>query len=77
MANVLIRNIPDAVLQRYRAHAAARGVPVSTLLREVVVRDAPSPNGDDALAAFDALRAQTVRTAPSAADLIRADRDNR
>lgn len=77
MATFLLRNIPDEVLERYRARAAARGVSVSAVLREVVENGAASITMHERLARLDALRAELPSGGPSSAELIRMDRDGR
>lgn len=77
MANVLLRNVPDDVLARYRAMAAARGMSVSAVLREAVAAGAAGLTAEEQLAHFDALRAQLPSGGSSSVELIRMDRDSR
>lgn len=77
MANVLIRNLSDDVLDRYRERAGRLGVPVNSVLREALEREVGDASPHEALAAFDAFRARTRDVGPSAVELIRMDRDSR
>jgi plasmid stability protein len=77
MANVLLRNIPDEVLDHYRAQATVRGMSVNAVLREAVERGAEHLSVEDRLARIDALRATLPAGGPSSAELIRMDRDSR
>jgi plasmid stability protein len=77
MANVLLRNIPDEVLDHYRAQATVRGISVNAVLREAVERGAEQLSVQDRLARIDALRATLPAGGPSSAELIRMDRDSR
>lgn len=75
MAQVLIRNLPDDIIEAHRARAKAHGRSLEQELRKVIERTAPySP--EERLAA--ALRFQS-RTPPGPrsdpAELIREDRD--
>jgi plasmid stability protein len=77
MANVLLRNIPDEVLDHYRAQATVRGMSVNAVLREAVERGAEQLSVQDRLARIDALRATLPAGGPSSVELIRMDRDSR
>lgn len=75
MAQVLIRNIPDEIIEAHRARAKMRGRSLEQELRSVIERAAPySP--EERLAAaerFQNLTPPGPRSDPAA--LIREDRD--
>ena len=79
MAQVLVRNLDDAVVERLKARAAAKQRSLEAELREIL-EEAARPDRDAALAR---LRAAIERTPawtpgePTAVDLIREDRDSR
>jgi plasmid stability protein len=79
MAQVLVRNLDEAVVERLKARAAAKQRSLEAELREIL-EEAARPDRDAALAR---LRAAIERTPawtpgePTAAELIREDRDSR
>jgi plasmid stability protein len=75
MAQVLIRNIPDAVVEAHRARAKAHGRSLEQELRNVIERAAPyAPEERLAVAEwFQSLTPVGDRSDP--ATLIREDRD--
>ena len=77
MAQVLIRDLDDAVVARLKAGAARRGLSMQAHLKDVLV--AASNRSDDAaqLAQMRALRTGLTVQGPTAAELIRQDRDSR
>ena len=77
MGQVIVRQLDDAVIEEHRRMARARGVSLEQQLREVLSA-AARPSRADALARADALRARTTPGEfPSAAELVREDRDTR
>jgi plasmid stability protein len=75
MAQVLIRNIPDGVVEAHRARAKAHGRSLEQELRNVIERAAPyAPEERLAVAEwFQSLTPVGARSDP--ATLIREDRD--
>lgn len=75
MAQVLIRNIDDAVLGALRARAASRGLSLEAELRDVLNRAAAHPRVEIA-AEFAKVRAMTPPGPRRLAeDLVREGRD--
>jgi antitoxin FitA len=75
VAQVLIRNIPDAVIEAHRARAKAHGCSLEQELRDLIERAAPY-TPEERLAAAEWFQRQTPpgeRSDP--ATLIREDRD--
>lgn len=78
MAQVLIRNIEDAVIEKFRTKAELNGRSLEQELREALRRSAPLST-EEKLALIDRAHAMTAhRTQQTLAeDLIREDRDTR
>jgi plasmid stability protein len=79
MAQVVIRNIDDDVVERLKARAAAEKKSLEQTLRDVLT-EAARPSRAEVLAEVDRIRAMTPPRppgAPLAEDLIREDRDSR
>lgn len=79
MGQVLIRNLDDAVIARYRARAKAKGHALETELREVL-SDALKRDRSVLIAEIKRLHATQPELPddfPSVVDLIREDRDTR
>ena len=79
MAQVVIRNIEDDVVERLKARAAAEKKSLEQKLRDVLT-EAAKPSRAEVLAEVDRIRAMTPPRppgAPLAEDLIREDRDSR
>lgn len=79
MAQVLIRNVDEAVVARLKERAAKRGRSLEGELRDVLEAAARTPK-QEALAQLDAIRAGTRPPRPgepTAAEMIREDRDSR
>jgi len=77
MAQVLIRNIDDAVLEILRSRAKARGIALEAELRDVLTRAAGRPRAD-LVAEFKAVQAMTPKGPRRLAeDLVRESRDER
>jgi plasmid stability protein len=75
MAQVLVRDLPDEVVERLKAKAAAEGSSLEAHLRRVL--EAASGLGrEDFLAVADAIAATTTgREQHDATEIIRASRD--
>jgi plasmid stability protein len=79
MAQVLVRNLDDAVVARLKQRAAAKQRSLEAELREILERAARSDKAE----ALAALRAIAERSRPwqpgepTAAEMIREDRDSR
>jgi plasmid stability protein len=79
MAQVVIRNIDDDVVERLKARAAAEKKSLEQKLRDVLT-EAARPSRAEVLAEVDRIRAMTPPRppgAPLAEDLIREDRNSR
>jgi plasmid stability protein len=79
MAQVVIRNIDDEVVECLKARAAAEKKSLEQKLRDVLT-EAARPSRAEVLAEVDRIRAMTPPRppdAPLAEDLIREDRDSR
>lgn len=79
MAQVVIRNIDDAVLKRLRERARAKKQSLEQSLREVLA-DAARPSRDELLAEMARIRAMAPprpKNAPTIVELIRQGRDER
>lgn len=76
MASMVIRNIPDDVLKRFKERAKADGKSAEQLAREAIAEKA-MPARDEAWQEIDALRAATKRIGFDVVDEIRQDREER
>ena len=79
MAQVLVRNLDDAVVERLKARAAASQRSLEAELR-AVLEAAARPEKAEVLAMLDGIRACTRPPGPdepTAVDMIREDRDRR
>ena len=79
MAQVLVRNLDEAVVERLKARAAAANRSLEAELR-AILEEAAKPSKAEALAMLDAIRARTRLPGPgepTAAEMIREDRDSR
>lgn len=75
MAQVLVRDLPDEVVERLKAKAAAEGHSLEAYLR-TILEDASGLDRDEFLALADAIAATTrERKQTDAAESIRASRD--
>jgi plasmid stability protein len=75
MGQVLIRNVPEAVIEAHRARAKAHGRSLEQELREMIERTAPY-TPDERFAAAEWFQSRTppgARSDPAA--LVREDRD--
>jgi len=75
MAQVLIRNIPEAIVEAHRARAKSYGRSLELELRMLIERTAPYTPAERLAAAerFQSLTPGRARTDP--VELIREDRD--
>lgn len=71
---VQIRNVPDDARQALKARAAARGESLNEYLLKLLVEESSRPTLRDVL---ERARARSERSAVSAVDIIRQDRDAR
>lgn len=77
MAEVIVRDLDDEVIERLRARAALHGRTLEEEAREILSRAAPLTPAEK-LAIADRIRAMTPRHLDTdSADLIREDRDTR
>jgi plasmid stability protein len=79
MAQVVIRNLDDDVVERLKARAAAEKKTLEQTLRDVLT-EAAKPSRAELLAELDRIRAMTPPHPPGsplAEDLIREGRDHR
>lgn len=75
MAQVIIRNLDDRVVDRLKARARRRGHSLEQELRDILAGAAERPH-EEKLALIDGIRATTVgRPHPLAEELIREDRE--
>jgi plasmid stability protein len=76
MGQVLVRNLPDEVIETHRARARARGVSLEQELRDVL-RRAAGPTREELLGDMARCRALTPSAHRTAAeDIIREVRDS-
>jgi plasmid stability protein len=79
MAQVLVRDLPEETVARLKAKAAAKGRSLEAELREILDRAARSDK-EEAMAEMRRIRARTRPLQPgepTAAEMIREDRDSR
>jgi plasmid stability protein len=77
MAQVVVRNIDDDVIERLRRRAAERKQSLEQTLREILT-EAARPTRAERVAEIDRIRAMTPkRLTDDSTDLIRAERDRR
>lgn len=77
MAQVLIRNLPDDVIERLKDRAAGKGHSLEQELREIVIDAAPLSTAER-VAIIDHFQALSKRRPKrDATDMIRQDRDRR
>jgi antitoxin FitA len=80
MATLYVRDVPDDLYERLRREARAARRSISAEAVEILRRALPSPGGvslDDFLETADQMRARhrLAPGAPTAAELVREDRD--
>jgi plasmid stability protein len=80
MASMVIRNIPDEVIERFKARAKTKGQSAEQLARDVLTREAGMTR-EEAWAEIDAIRARSkpvdLATTLRIMDEVRAERDAR
>ena len=80
MASMVIRNIPDEVMKRFKAQAKAQGKSAEELGREAIAEKA-KPSIEEAWARIDAIRARSkpvdIDTWRKLWEEARDERDNR
>lgn len=79
MGQIVIRGIPDDVLEAFKARAKSEGLAAETLARQLIIREAQRPSGRtyaEALAHLDRLRAMSPPSLTSSVADIRELRDN-
>jgi plasmid stability protein len=79
MAQVLVRNVDEDVVERLKARAAAAGRSLEAELRDIVTA-AAKPSKAELFAELDRIRARSRPSGPgepTAVEMIREDRDNR
>ncbi len=75
MTMIQIRNVPEALHRRLKARAAMAGLSLSDLLLREVARVADTPSVEELRGRLAEL--PSVATDLSAADAVRAERENR
>ena len=80
MASMVIRNIPDEVIERFKARAKAQGQSAEQMARDVLTREAGMTR-EEAWVEIDAIRARSkpvdLKTALRIMEEARAERDAR
>lgn len=79
MAQVLVRDLPEETVAKLKAKAAAKGRSLEAELREILDRAARSDK-EEAMAEMRRIRARSRPLQPgepTAAEMIREDRDSR
>lgn len=80
MASMVIRNIPDDVMRRFKAQAKAEGKSAEELGREAIA-DKAKPSREEILRRMDELRARAkpvdLETAMKIMEEAKAERDSR
>ena len=74
MAQVLIRNLEDDVVERLKSMAKAAGTSLEEVARQAL-RDAARPSREELLAEIDRIRAMSVPSTFDSTRLVRAERD--
>jgi plasmid stability protein len=76
MAQVIVRNLPDDVVERLKTRAAQRRRSLEQELRDILT-EAARPSREEILADLDRIRAMTPRVPQTdSAELIREERDH-
>jgi plasmid stability protein len=75
MGQLLIRNIPDDVLEAFKHRANSEGIATETLARRVIAQTASRPDVKAAIARMRELRAMTPAPLSSEFNVIRDLRD--
>ncbi|MFZ5675803.1 MAG: FitA-like ribbon-helix-helix domain-containing protein [Pseudomonadota bacterium] len=77
MAQVLIRNLPDDVVDRLKERAAGKGRSLEQELREIVVTAAPLSTAERVAIIDRHLKQSKTEVRNDSTDFIREDRDSR
>lgn len=77
MAQVLIRNLPDDVVERLKERAAGKGRSLEQELREIVVTAAPLSTAERVAIVDRHLKQSTDKVRHDSTDFVREDRDLR
>ena len=72
---IQIRNVPDAIHRRAKARAALAGMTLSEYALRALMREVDEPTMEELAARIREL--PPVQAEPSAAEIIRQDRDSR
>lgn len=72
---VQIRNVPEVMHRKLKARAAMAGLPLSDFIRLELERTLEKPTREEMLARL--AKSESVTLKPSAAALVRAERDSR
>jgi plasmid stability protein len=76
MGQVLIRNLEDSVIDRWKTKAELRGHSLEQALRDLVTREAPLSR-EEKLDMLSRFRSSLGPQSTDSTDLIREDRDSR
>jgi plasmid stability protein len=77
VSQILVRNIPDHVMQAFKNRAVREGVSAEALARMVLAQAAQRPDMKAAIARMRELRAMTPAPIDESLDVLRAIRDGR
>jgi ribosomal protein S21 len=75
MGQIVVRNIDDAALARFKDAARREGVSAEARLRRMIEAEPRRLTREEALQRMDELRAMTPKTLPSSVHILRAMRD--
>jgi plasmid stability protein len=76
MGSLIIRNLPDKVVEGFKARAKAKGKSTEQYARDIITREAEMTT-EEVWAAIDAIRASSKRVSgQQIVDEIRWDRDH-
>ena len=75
--NLLIRHVPEGVVERLKERAARNGRSLQDELLHIVEMAAAKPRGVDAYAVLAAVRRSGLNTPSESVRIIRQDRDGR
>ncbi|MEO3435309.1 hypothetical protein [Inquilinus sp. CAU 1745] len=76
MAQVVVRNLEDRVVQNLKIKAELHGHSLEQELRDIL-SDAAKLSREERLSIIDRIRAMAPAQTSDSADLVRADRDSR
>jgi plasmid stability protein len=75
VAQIVIRNIPEDVIEAFKRRASAEGVAAETLARQVITQAARRPNIAESVARMHELRAMTPAPIKDLSSVLREVRD--